>query len=153
MRRWDPAQMFDDMQREMLRFFGPRSPFGSWLPFQGNRAHLTSGAVWAPSVDVYEQGNNIVVKAELPGVKKEDIEVELDQGSLILRGQRQEEKEVRDEQYYRSERTYGSFYRRIPVPEGIKPDQINASFKDGLLEVRLPKPQEAEPKRLKINVR
>ena len=153
LRRWEPFDLFEDMQREMARFWNQLSPFAGWSPFRAPRVEWQTAPAWAPRVDVFEKGDDLVVKAELPGVKKEDIDVELEQDSLILRGERHEEHEVRNEQIYRSERSYGGFYRRLPVPEGVRPNQIHASFADGVLEVRMPKPKEVEAKRLKINVK
>ncbi|MDB5077359.1 MAG: Heat shock protein Hsp20 [Chloroflexi bacterium] len=152
MRRWDPSEIFDDMQQQMMRLWNQFTPVG-WPPSRALRQAQQVGALWTPTVDVYDEGNELVVKAELPGVKKEDIDIALEEGNLVIRGQRSSEREVRTEQYYRSERSFGSFYRRIPVPEGVQPDQIKANFNDGVLEVRLPKPQESEAKRLKIEVK
>ncbi len=153
LRRREPSDLFEDMQREMARFWNQLSPFAGWSPFRAPRVWAQTGPAWEPTADVYEKDDNLIVKAELPGVKKEDIDIELDQESLIIRGERHGEHEVRDEQFYRSERSYGSFYRRLPVPEGVRPDQIHASFADGVLEVRMPKPKEVEAKRQKINVK
>jgi HSP20 family protein len=155
MQRWDPFAMFDDMQREMMQLWNQTWPFTSMPRFQPTRRSWQMPTQqWMPTVDVYEQDNSLVVKAELPGVKKEDIDVELEQGDLVIRGQRRSEQEVRDENYYRSERSFGSFYRRLPLPEGVKPNQINASFNDGVLEIHIPKPAEQQqPERKKISVR
>jgi HSP20 family protein len=109
--------------------------------------------IWRPSVDVYEKDGNLVIKAELPGMKKEDIEVALDQGDLVIRGERKAESEVKEENYYRIERNYGSFYRRIPLPFEVKPDQITASYNDGVLEVRIPKPAQERPQPQRIPLR
>ena len=108
---------------------------------------------WMPSVDVYEKDGNVVVKAELPGMKKEDIDITLDQGDLVIRGERKAESEVKEQDYYRLERCYGSFYRRIPLPFEVKPDQITASYTDGVLEVRIPKPPQEQPQPQKIPLR
>jgi HSP20 family protein len=107
---------------------------------------------WTPSVDVYERDNTLVVKAEVPGLKKEDIEVALDQGDLVIRGERKAESEVKEENYYRIERNYGSFYRRIPLPFEVQADQVSASYNDGVLEVRIPKPaqEQAQPQRIPL---
>ena len=153
LRRKGPFDLFDDMRREMAQIRAQLTPFMGGSPFPAPSVWSQTGSVWEPRVDVYEKGDHLVVKAELPGVKKEDIEVELEQESLIIRGQRHEEHEVREEQFYRSERSYGSFYRRLPVPEGVRAEDIHASFADGVLEVRMPKPKEAESKRLKIDVK
>jgi HSP20 family protein len=93
-------------------------------------------------MDVYEQAGALVVKAELPGVKKEEIEITLEEGDLVLRGEHQAETEVKEEAFYRMERSYGSFYRRLPLAGDVKPEQITATLTDGVLEVRIPKPAE-----------
>jgi HSP20 family protein len=85
-------------------------------------------------------------------VKKEDIEITLDQGDLVIRGERKAEHEVKEEQHYRMECSYGSFYRRIPLPSGVKADQIKATYNDGVLEVRIPTPAQEQPQEQKIPV-
>jgi HSP20 family protein len=80
------------------------------------------------------------------------LDIEIDQDSLVIKGHRQSENEVRDEHYYRLERSAGSFYRRLPLPEGVKPDQVKAKFNDGVLEVRLPKPEQEQPQRQRIPI-
>jgi HSP20 family protein len=95
-------------------------------------------------MDVYEKDNTIVIKAELPGLKKEDVQVEVEGEDLVIRGESKAENKVKDDEYYRSERSFGSFYRRMPLPAGVAPEQIHANLKDGVLEVRVPKPPEAK---------
>jgi len=153
-RRWDPFDMFDDLEQQMSQFWNtlwPRSSRSFFRPADRFTQDMRT-MTWAPTMDVYEQGGNLVVKADLPGVKKDDINIELDRDSLVLRGQRQSENEVREDNYYRLERSAGSFYRRLPLPEGIKADQIKASFNEGVLEVRLPKPEQEQPQRQKIPI-
>ena len=104
-------------------------------------------------MDVYEKDNAIVIKAELPGLKKEEVQVEIDGEDLVIRGESKAESEVKDEDYYRSERSIGSFYRRMPLPAGVTPEQIQANLKDGVLEVRVPKPAEARSEAKKIEVK
>jgi HSP20 family protein len=105
-----------------------------------------------PRVDVFEREDNLVVKAELPGVKKEDVDLEIKDGDLVLRAERREEREVKDENWYRMERSYGQLYRRLPLPEGVQTDQIRAALTDGVLEVTIPKPQGKEPQAQKIAI-
>jgi HSP20 family protein len=133
----------DDFASEMERFWTrPFSFFTGPLPrpFFAGRDMLA----WAPRTDVYEKDHTIVVKAELPGLKKEDVQVEVEGGDLIIRGQSKAESEVKQEDYYRTERTFGSFYRRMQLPAGVTPEQIEASLTDGVLEVRVPLPAEAQ---------
>jgi HSP20 family protein len=145
--------VLDDFEAEMERFW--RRPWsGLWRgPLLRPFAAFTREPIaWAPRMDVYEKDNAIVFKAELPGLKKEDVEVEVDGEDLVVRGESKSESEVKDEDYYRSERSYGSFYRRMPLPAGVTPEQIQANLKDGVLEVRVPKPAEgkAEPKKIAV---
>ena len=112
-----------------------------------------SQGLWSPEVEVREQGNNIVIRADLPGLSRDDIDLEVDDDSLIIRGERHNDWEDEQEGYYRSERSYGTFYRAIPLPEGVDPNACNATFKDGVLEVTLPKPHEAQSKGKKIQVK
>ncbi len=101
---------------------------------------------WAPRMDVYEKDNTLIVKADLPGLKNEDVQVELDDGGLVIRGASAAESEIKEENYYRMERSLGTFYRRLPLPFAVEPDQIQATMRDGLLEVRIPRPAEQKPK-------
>lgn len=140
MRRRDPFEMFETFHDEMARLWGHTWPFGSW-PLARRAVQAAEGtAIWAPRVDVFEKNGDFVVKAELPGAKKEDIEVTLDQGELVIRGQKKAETEVKEEHYYRMEQSYGSFYRRLVLPFETTADQINATYAEGILEIRIPKP-------------
>ena len=117
------------------------APFGE-LPFGRSLRRMPQiAAANMPRVDVFEREGNLVVNAELPGVKKEDIDLEIQDGDLVLRADRREEREVKDENWYRMERNYGSLYRRLPLPEGVQADQIRAALTDGVLEITIPKPQ------------
>ena len=95
-------------------------------------------AVWMPDVEVFQRDNRLIVRADLPGLKKDDVKVHVEENTLIIEGERKEESEVKREGFYRSERSYGSFYRGLPLPEGVKADQVDAVFKDGVLEVAMP---------------
>jgi HSP20 family protein len=112
-----------------------------------------SQGLWSPQVEVRESGNNLVVRADLPGLSRDDVDVEVDDDALIIRGERRNDWENEDEGYYRSERSYGSFYRAIPLPEGVDPNACKATFKDGVLEVTLPKPEESPSRGRKIPVK
>ncbi len=141
----DPFDLFEDLREEMGRLWGQR-PLIPRPTF-----HMAEG-IWAPRTDIFEKNGQLHIKVELPGVKKEDVKVEMDEGDLIIRGERKAESEVREEDYYRMERTYGSFYRRLPLPFEVKAEQVRASYKDGVLEVEIPKPAKAEPETKKIAV-
>jgi HSP20 family protein len=152
MRRWDPFEALDELQNEMLRLWGQAFPLMPRPLSRSLRRIAPTPMTWMPSVDVYQQDGNLMVKAELPGVKKEDIDITLDQGDLVIRGERKAEHEVKEDQYYRMECSYGSFYRRIPLPSGVKADQIKATYKDGVLEVHIPTPAQEQPQAQKVPV-
>jgi HSP20 family protein len=152
-RRWDPLEMFDTLQEEMDRFWRRPGPFWSGaLPTLLRRAG-GRGLAWAPRMDVYEKDNQLIVEAELPGINKEDVQVELEGGNLVIHGESRQEREIRDEEYYRTERSYGSFHRRLPLPFDVNPDQIQATMNNGVLEVRIPKPAEARTETQRIQVK
>ncbi len=106
----------------------------------------------APAVDLFEDKNDIVVKAELPGMEKENVEVKLTDHTLTIKGEKKKEEEIKEENYYRSERSYGSFIRTLELPTDVHADKVKASFKNGVLEVRLPKTEEAKTKEFKVKV-
>lgn len=97
---------------------------------------------FVPAIDMFEEGNELVVKAELAGMKREDIKVELSGNMLTICGEKRGEEKVERKDYYRVEQTYGSFSRTLELPEGVNPDQVKASYRDGLLEIRIPKKTE-----------
>jgi HSP20 family protein len=151
MARRDPFELFDALEEEMARFW--RSPWrlGPWVFGRALRRPVAP-APWTPRVDVFEQDGNLVVKAELPGIKKEDVQVTLEGNDLTIRGERREEHEVKEEDYYRAERSYGSFYRRLSLPFEAGAEQIKAGFSDGVLEITIPAPVEEQPKARQIAV-
>jgi HSP20 family protein len=103
--------------------------------------------VWTPDVEMFRRDNTIVVRADVPGMTKDDVTIEVTDGQLVLRGERKQEKEEKKEGYYRAERTYGAFYRTLPLPEGVKLDEAKATIKDGVLEVTVPATKIEETKR------
>ncbi|MFN3870514.1 MAG: Hsp20/alpha crystallin family protein [Aquificaceae bacterium] len=105
---------------------------------------------FAPAVDVYETDQELVVKADLPGVKKENVEVSIRDNSLCIRGEKKEEKEEKTETYHRVERVYGKFERVIPLPADVKVEEAKAEFKDGVLEIRIPKAEGAKERKIEI---
>jgi HSP20 family protein len=107
---------------------------------------------WAPSVDVAETDNEVVVTAELPGIKQDDVDITITDDVLTLKGEKKEEKEVKEKNYHRIERSYGSFQRSISLPAGVQADKAKATYKDGVLHITVPKAEEAKPKQIKINV-
>jgi HSP20 family protein len=144
----DRFGMFDTLKEELDPLW--HRPWAA-LPTMFNRP-AGPPTLWAPRMDVYEKDGMLVVKAELPGVKKEDVSVELDNGTLIIKGETKAESDTTQESYYRMERTYGSYFRRLPLPFDVSPDELTATMVDGVLEIRMPKPAEAAPPATKINV-
>lgn len=108
---------------------------------------------WMPAVDVFEKDDRFVVKAELPGMKEDDIDVSVVGDTLSIKGEKKTETEVKDEDYYRCERSYGTFYRSIPLPSNIDANKIEASFDDGVLEVTLPKSAKVKPKKITVSAK
>lgn len=148
LRRWDPFREISSLQREMDRLFGHY--FGR---MRGVEEEGLAAAAWSPAVDIYETDEKLVLKAELPGLKKEDIDIQVRDNTLTLKGEKKFEKEVKEENYHRVERAYGSFQRFFTLPSTIKQEGIEATFKDGILEISLPKAEEAKPKKVKIQVK
>jgi HSP20 family protein len=146
LRLLDPFGIAEELRDEMLRLWGQR-PLLTPRPL----AHQAEGQ-WAPRIDVYQKSGALIVKAEVPGMKKEDIKVEMDDGDLVVSGERKSESEVREEDYYRVERAYGSFYRRLQIPFEVKTEQIKANYKDGVLEIEIPKPAQVTPPAKRIAV-
>jgi HSP20 family protein len=105
---------------------------------------------WMPAVDIFEKDDKFIVKAELPGMKEEDIDVSVVGDTLMIKGEKKTETEVKEENYYRCERAYGSFYRSVPLPSTVDADKIEANFEDGVLEVTLPKSAEVKPKKIAV---
>jgi len=120
---------------------------------QGGISPLAQGGLWAPQVEVFERGNNLVIRADLPGLTRDDVDVEVDEDALIIRGERHSDVEDEQEGFYRSERSYGSFYRAIPLPDNIDASACNATFRDGVLEVSLPKPPQQQSRARRIDVK
>ena len=127
-----------------------RRPFPS-LMF-GDRWPLPMISMKAPSLDVFEEKDEIVVKADLPGMSKDEIEVTVAGNVVTIKGEKKKEEEVKEKDYYRRERSYGSFVRSVELPCDIKSDQIKANFKDGVLEVRMPKTEEAKKQSISIKI-
>lgn len=137
----DIDRMFEDFLGRRLRPFWPER----WWP-------AASMKISQPAVDLYEEKDDIVVKAELPGMEKDNIEVNLSGNRLTIKGEKKQEEEVKKEGYYRAERSYGSFVRTLELPLEVQSDQVKAAFKNGILEIRLPKTEEAKKKETKVKV-
>jgi HSP20 family protein len=136
--KWDPF-------RELNILPGK---FGPFLGKEWEKAMSTTE--WNPSVDIFENDNEIVVKVEVPGMKAKDIDVRIENNVLMLKGERRFEKETKEENYHRVEREYGSFSRAFALPVAVKEDNVKAEYKDGILKIVLPKKEEVKPKSIKI---
>jgi len=141
--RWEPFRELAALQNEMGRWMGQ---FAGGGPTPGNGQSST----WLPSVDVWETENELVLSFDLPGVSEDDIAVELEDNVLTVSGERQRTTEHSNERFYRFERRYGTFSRSVTLPPGVREDAINADYSDGVLEIRVPKPEEQKPKRIKV---
>ena len=141
--RWDPLRDLTTLRERMNRLF--EEAYTS----RGEEKDLVSSK-WNPSVDIYEKENAIVLKAELPGIDENDIELKIEDSTLTLKGDRKFEKETKEENYHRIERSYGSFYRSFTLPRNIDQDKIKAESENGILKVTLPKKAELKPKKVKI---
>jgi len=141
---WDPFKDLFDLQKEINRLF--ETSF-SRLP-----QRFISEESFAPAIDLYEDENEYVVEAELPGLKQDEIKVSVEDDILTISGEKKREKEVKEGNLYRSERFYGKFERQIVLPQNTEKDNIKASYKNGVLKVVIPKKEEAKPKRVDIKV-
>jgi len=143
--RWDPFDAFLGVQEDMNRLCRR-----GWL--RGPGGELAEAGAWAPTVDIYETEDSLVVEAELPGVDAKDIDVSVDEGVLSLKGERKLEKEVKEENYHRVERAYGVFQRSIRLPFDVDADAIKANYDSGVLKVSVPKGELKKPKSIPIEV-
>lgn len=129
-------------------FLRPFAPFSRSM--LGMKPLLTEDVV--PSVDIYEDAGDVVLKAELPGMKKEDIDVTLSEDTITISGEKKKEEEVKKKDYYKWERSYGSFSRSFDLPEAVQSDKVKSTFKDGVLEVRIPRSEERKSKEVKVEI-
>ena len=141
---WPSLGRLSDLRDEIDRLFV--SPLGELT----RTSHLLSG--WTPTLDVYEEKDHFIVKAELPGMKKEDIEVSFYDGGLSISGERKSETKHEDAEIYRAERFFGRFQRTVTLPTPVAVDKAKASYMDGVLTVSLPKTEEAKPKHIEVSV-
>ena len=142
--RWTPMGHLASFQDEMNRMFNQFFRSGGEEAEGGLRT-------WAPPVDIYETDDAVVLKAELPGVAKEDVSIEIHDNTLFLRGQRKHEAEVKEENYHRVERAYGTFQRAFVLPTVVDQEHVQATYHDGVLELRLPKAESAKARRIAIS--
>ena len=141
--RWEPLREFGTLQNEMNRLFN--TVFDS--PAPGNGGTLRR---WLPPMDLVETEDHFVLRADLPGMSESDVNIELEDNVLTLSGERKAEHETKNEGYYRVERAFGSFSRSLTLPKGIDAEAVTANFDRGVLEIRVPKPEERKPRRIEI---
>jgi len=144
---WDPFREMEEIQNRFLTLLGRRWPAPRVQP-EEEFALME----WLPPVDIEENDREYVVKTELPGMKKEEVKLKVEGGTLTISGERKAEKEDKDKKYHRLERSYGAFQRSFMLPEGTLPEKISAEFKDGVLLVHLPKDEKAKPKAIEVKV-
>ena len=146
--RWEPVRELNTIQHEMNRLFNTFFE----TPAPSNAGAQAALRRWIPAMDLVETDDAFVLRADLPGVTEKDVTIELEDNVLTVSGERKSEHEDRKEGYYRVERTFGSFSRSLTLPEGVDPDAVKASFSHGVLEVRIPKPEQRKSRRVAINV-
>ena len=149
--RFNPARDFFNLDREFNRMFSTfNDKFG--MSRKSDPDEKCENTVWMPLTDVAEDNENYYLKADLPGIKKEDVKISYTDGTISISGERSQEKETKEKKFHRIERSYGKYYRSFNLPEQIKEDKIKAEFKDGQLNVTIPKADEVKPKEIDIKV-
>jgi len=142
--RWEPLRELGSLQSEMNRLFN--TVFDPPAPGNGGSTMRR----WMPAMDLVETDEHFVLRADLPGMTEEDIKIELEDGTLTVSGERKAEHESENEGYYRVERAFGSFSRSLTLPQGVDAEAVTANFDRGVLEVRIPKPEQRKPRRIEI---
>jgi len=143
--RWDPFRELEDMSDRLNRMFARPAT-------RTNGKETMIVADWTPSVDISETDGEYLIKAELPDVKREDVKVMLEDGVLTIQGERKQEREEKGKKYHRVERSYGSFVRSFSLPDVIDEEKVKAEFRDGVLNLHLPKSEKAKPKAIEVKV-
>jgi len=142
--RWEPLGGLNEIQTEVNRLFDS---------FFGRPAGLgVAERIWAPAMDMYETKDDLVVSLELPGVKEKEVQVSITNDILTVKGEHTQQQEVKDENYQRLERWFGKFERSIPLPMPVQTDRVKATYRDGVLEIKLPKAEAVQPREIKIDV-
>jgi HSP20 family protein len=139
--RWEPFREIAALQNDMGRLMGA---------FLGQANGETSGRTWVPGVDVWETEKELVYAFDLPGIPEDKISVEFDDGALTISGERERTEEVRNEGFYRYERRVGSFSRTVGLPQGVTEDDVKADYRDGVLEIKVAKPETPKPRRIQV---
>jgi HSP20 family protein len=138
--RWEPLRELTSLQNEMTR----------WMSGLFEGPTRTSQG-WVPPLDVWETENDVVYSFDLPGIPEDSISIEVGDGTLTVSAERQKIEEVAEDRYYRFERRFGTFSRAVGLPQGVEEDKISASYRDGVLEVRVPKPEEPKPRKIALS--
>ena len=138
---WRPMTLMDEMERQMDEMMGMRAA----------RRFPMLSREWVPAIEMYDRGDKYVVKAELPGIKEDEVEVSTTEGVLTIKGEKKTESEVKEEDYYFSERGYGTFFRSLSLPSDVDAKKIEANFEDGVLEISMPKMPEVKPEKIPIH--
>jgi HSP20 family protein len=142
--RWDPFSNFNALQQQVNHLFEDAASRG---------ANAESGlTAWAPAVDIYETGNELVVKAEIPEIDQKDLDIRVENNLLTIRGERKFEKNISEDKYLRVERAYGAFSRSFSLPNTVNTEAISAQYANGVLTVHLPKREESKPKQIQVKV-
>ena len=144
--RFDPFRSMATLQDRINRIFDD-----ALVHSRDNEDDINLCA-WRPVVDIYDNADNIVINAELPGVEKKDVSVEIKDNIITLKGERIIDNEVKEENYYRKERSFGTFQRAFTLPDSFSSDKVKANFKDGVLKIEIPKPEEKKPKQISVNI-
>jgi HSP20 family protein len=148
--KWSPLKELEDMRRDMDRLFDEF--FTTTRRRRGWPARTEGGAI-VPNIDMYERKNEMVLKVELPGVSRDSIDLTITKDSIMVKGEMKKDEEVKDDDYFVNERSFGGFSRTIALPVEVESEKAKATLKDGVLEVTLPKRLEAQPKEMKIEVK
>ena len=143
--RWNPWREFGSLQNRINRIFD--DTLRDLSPFDGEEIER---GTWAPAVDIYESNDSYSVKVDLPGISKDDIQVDLHDSTLTIKGEKKFEDEVSRDNYLRMERAYGTFVRSFTLPKSVDADKIQAKYKEGVLELTIPKKEEAKPRQIKV---
>ena len=143
--KWNPLREMETFNSQLGNFFNEPFFLTSFFNDEASMGH------WQPVVDIYDDKDRIVIKAELPGMDKKDIKVDLKDHILTLEGERSYEHEAKEDHYYRKERVFGKFQRSFRLPVNLDPAKINADYKDGVLKIEIPKPEEEKPKKIAVH--
>ena len=143
--KWNPWREMDTFSNRLDSLFDKRFFPAVWFSEESGLGD------WRPVVDIYDEDDKTVIKAEIPGVDKDKINVDVKDGILTLTGERSYENESKEENYHRRERAYGRFERSFALPDGLDPEKIDADYKDDVLRIEIPKPEEKKPKRIEVH--